>query len=515
LHGRWDNKDQITGFKKMAAPTLLAIDQGTTSSRVMLFAENGTILGNAQKELPQHYPQPGWVEQNPEYIWNDTLSLCKQIFFTIPQATYCVAIGITNQRETTLIWDRTTGKPIYNAIVWQDRRTADFCATLKDKGHEKTVTAKTGLLIDPYFSCTKIKWILDNVSDARKRAERGELAFGTVDTFLLWRLTGGKAHATDATNASRTGLFNIVTQEWDKDLLDLYDIPASLLPEVKDNVALFGRTDPQVFGSTIPIGGMAGDQQAALIGQTCFTPGMMKSTYGTGCFALMHMGDEMRLSKNRLLTTPAYRFKGKTAYAMEGSIFTAGSAVQWLRDNLGVINSAAESEALAQSVPDNREVYFIPAFTGLGAPHWQPDAKAMIVGLGRDSTKAHIVRAALEAQAYQTLDLLHAMQADSGIVPAVLRVDGGLVANEFVCQFLSDILQIPIERPVISEATALGAAYLAGLHAYVYDGTEALEKHWQCLKRYEPQMSVGERDQLVGEWRLHLARLLSASSSGT
>ncbi len=487
----------------MTRPTLLAIDQGTTSSRAILFSHDGKIIATGQKELKQHYPQKSWVEQDAEDIWADTLAACRQVM-EHPEAANCAAIGITNQRETTIIWDRETGKPIYNAIVWQDRRTADFCTTIKP--HEKTITEKTGLLVDPYFSCTKIKWLLDNVPGARVAANEGRLAFGTVDCFLLWRLTEGRVHATDATNASRTGIFNIVTHDWDDELLELYNIPRSLLPEVKDNVAHYG--DTTLFGRAIPIGGMAGDQHAALIGQACFEPGMMKSTYGTGCFALLNIGDKFQASKNRLLTTIAYRFDGKTSYALEGSIFIAGAAVQWLRDNLGVIKAAPESEALALSVPDNNGVYFVPAFTGLGAPHWQPKARAAIMGLTRESTKAHIVRAALEAQGYQTLDLLRAMEADSGIMPKTLRADGGLVANGFVCQFLADMLQARIELPHVTETTALGAAYLAGLYAGIYNNLQGIRDSWACATRYDPRMEKTERDGLYDGWNRNLAVFL-------
>lgn len=491
----------------MSNPTLLAIDQGTTSSRAILFSSQGAILGTAQYELPQFYPHKGWVEQDPYTIWRDTLKACQTIFVDVPEARDCVAIGITNQRETTVIWDRKTGKPVYNAIVWQDRRTADTCAMLKERGLAEMITAKTGLLIDPYFSCSKIQWILDHVKDARSRAERGDLAFGTIDSYLLWHLTGGKVHATDATNASRTGLFNIITQQWDDDLLSLYDIPRSLLPDVKDNVGLFGQTDPVHFGRTLPIGGMAGDQQAALIGQGCFTSGMMKSTYGTGCFALLNIGETFRTSQHNLLTTVGYRLDGQTSYAIEGSIFTAGSVVKWLRDQLGVIAKASDSEALALSVPDSNGVYFVPAFTGLGAPHWQPDARAMIHGLTPDSSKAHIVRAALEAQAYQTRDLLGAMQADSGVTPSALRVDGGLVSNKFVCQFLADMLQTPIELPKVTETTALGAAYLAGLHVGVYQGLDDIASQWQAHKTYQPQMARSDADALYQGWVQTLKRV--------
>lgn len=493
----------------MAERTILAIDQGTTSSRAILFSKDGQILGFEQKELRQHYPQKAWVEQDPEDIWNDTLAVCLEVFENAPQAEDCAVIGITNQRETTILWDRKTGRAIYNAIVWQDRRTADFCRALKERGLDNAITEKTGLLVDPYFSCTKIAWILDNVDGARQKAESGELAFGTIDCFLLWRLTGGKTHATDATNASRTGLFNIVTQEWDEELLSLYNVPRSLLPQVKDNVADFGTTDPTLFGRAIPIGGMAGDQHAALIGQCCFEPGMMKSTYGTGCFALMNIGDTFRTSKNRLLTTPAYRINGKTTYAIEGSIFVAGAAVQWLRDNLGVISTAAESESLAESVSDNNGIYFVPAFTGLGAPHWKTDARAMISGLTRDSTKAHIVRAALESQAYQSLDLLQAMESDTGLFPQVLRVDGGLVANGFVCRFLADMLQANIELPDITETTALGAAYLAGLYSGIYKDLQHISQNWHCAKRYEPTMESARQKALYGEWKHNLSFFLT------
>lgn len=492
----------------MAESTLLAIDQGTTSSRAILFSAAGKILKTSQKELKLIYPVKGWVEQDPEDIWRDVVSVCRDVMQDVKN---CAAIGITNQRETTILWDRTTGNPVYNAIVWQDRRTADFCAQLKEQNHEKMITEKTGLLIDPYFSCTKIKWILDNVEGVRQKAEKGDLAFGTVDSFLLWRLTGGKMHATDATNASRTGLFNIRTQEWDKELLALYNVPHSLLPEVKDNVADFGVTDSTLFGQALPIGGMAGDQHAALIGQACFDQGMMKSTYGTGCFSLMNIGENFRVSKNKLLTTMAYRFKGQANYAVEGSIFTAGAAIQWLRDNLGVISKSSDSEKLALSVADNNGVYFVPAFTGLGAPHWRPEACAAITGLTRESSKAHIVRAALEAQAYQMLDLLQAMQADTGLYPECLRVDGGLVTNEFVCQFLADMLQVPVEVPAVTETTALGAAYLAGLSAGVYSDFNDLSKQWQRAKLYTPKMTITQRDGLYNSWNKALESVIAGS----
>jgi len=486
--------------------TLLAIDQGTTSSRAILFSKDGDILSTRQKELTLHYPQKGWVEQDAEDIWADTLWACKEIIEQESAAKNIAAIGITNQRETTVLWDRKTGEPLYNAIVWQDRRTADYCEELKSQGHEETVRQKTGLLLDPYFSATKIKWILDHVDGARERAEKGEIAFGTIDSFLLWRLTNGEVHATDVTNASRTMIYNIVDQKWDDDLLKIFDIPKNLLPEVFDNCHNYGQT--KIAGNEYIIGGIAGDQQAAMIGQACFEKGMVKSTYGTGCFALMNIGHEFKASDNRLLTTIAYRFDGKITYAMEGAIFVAGAAVQWLRDNLGFFEDAAESELLATSVPDNNEVYFVPAFTGLGAPYWDPKARAAITGLSRESTKAHITRAALEAQAYQTQDLIGAFESDSGYSIDILRVDGGLVSNKFVCQFLADVLDCPIDVPKITETTALGAAYLAGLQAGVYTGLGDITQAWQCNKNYQPQISEEERNKLLQSWSREVKRVM-------
>jgi glycerol kinase len=449
--------------------TLLAIDQGTTSSRAILFSHAGRIIGVRQRELKLVLPQPGWVEQNPEDIWNDTLWAVQGLAQDFRKEFSALAgIGITNQRETTILWDRKSGKPIYNAIVWQDRRTADLCAALKAKGHEATIARKTGLLLDPYFSATKIAWILDNVEGAREKAVRGDLAFGTVDTFLLWRLTGGKVHATDATNASRTMLYNIVEQKWDSELLALFDIPAAILPDVKDTVCDFGQTDAALLGKSFTVGGMAGDQQAALFGQACFEKGMVKSTYGTGCFALMNIGRDFKLSQNKLLTTIAYRLNGEATYAIEGAIFVAGAAIQWLRDGLHLFAHASESEGIATSVPDSGGVYFVPAFTGLGAPHWRPDARGIITGLTRGTTSSHIVRAALEAQAYQTRDLMAAFAADGGFDSNIIRADGGLMANHFLCQFLADMLDRPIEIPAVSETTALGAAMMAGLQVGVY-----------------------------------------------
>lgn len=491
-------------------PYILSIDQGTTSSRAILFTKAGEIVDVKQKELTLHYPQKGWVEQDPEDIWADTLWACQEILKDNPDADKNIAsIGITNQRETTILWNRETGKPIYNAIVWQDRRTAEFCEQLKKAHYGDYVTDKTGLLLDPYFSGTKIAWILKNVSGARKLAEGGKLAFGTVDTFLLWRLTGGKVHATDATNAARTMLFDIKKQKWDKKLLNIMDIPESLLPEVRDNCSNFGVTQNDLLGRVIPIGGIAGDQHAAVIGQACFDPGMVKSTYGTGCFALMNIGPKFKKSKNKLLTTTAYRFNGETTYAIEGAIFVAGAAMQWLRDELEFFDDAAKSEALATSVDDNGSVYFVPAFTGLGAPHWKPDARGMIMGLGRETTKAHITRAALEAQAYQTLDLMAAFVKDGGHDPAIIRADGGLVRNEFMCQFLSDMLDRPIEIPKTEETTALGAAYLAGLQAGLYDGLDDIAESWQVNRRYDPQMDAATRKTLYTGWRDAVGMILN------
>lgn len=490
---------------------LLSIDQGTTSSRAILFSTEGQILAIRQKELTLHYPHNGWVEQNPRDIWNDTLWACRAVVDD-QHATKIAAIGITNQRETTILWDRTTGEPVYNAIVWQDRRTADLCAALKKQGHEATVTDKTGLLLDPYFSATKIAWLLDHVEGARVKAERGDLAFGTIDCFLLWKLTGGKVHATDATNASRTMLFNIRTQQWDDELLALFNIPRAVLPEVRDNVAAFGETDPSLLGQSIAIGGMAGDQQAALIGQACFSKGMVKSTYGTGCFALMNSGETFHASRHRLLTTQAYRLQGRSTYAIEGSIFVAGAAVQWLRDGIHLFKQADESEALATSVPHTNGVYFVPAFTGLGAPYWNPHARGAIMGLTRESTAAHITRAALEAQAYQTLDLMDAMKADTGTMPDVIRADGGLVANRFVCQFIADMLDRPVDIPVVTETTALGAAFLAGLQAGLYQDLDDIADRWQLAQRYNADMPPEHRASLYKGWKSAIGSVVGHAS---
>jgi len=479
---------------------ILSIDQGTTSSRAIVFDKDANVISIAQKEFPQLFPKDGWVEHDSEAIWETTLASANA---AIAQAsTNGVSIqclGITNQRETTIVWDRETGKPVYNAIVWQDRRTQEFCKTLRERNLEESIQAKTGLLIDPYFSCTKLAWILDNIDGVRQKADQGKLAFGTVDCFLIWRLTGGESHATDATNASRTGLFNIHTQSWDEDLLKLYNIPASLLPEVKDSAAEFGVTLKPLLGEAIPILGVAGDQQAAAIGQCCFEPGAIKSTYGTGCFVLMNTGEKAFVSKNRLLTTVAYRIAGKPTYAIEGSIFVAGAAIQWLRDGLGIIKSAAETTQMAKGLEDNRGVYFVPALTGLGAPYWQPDARGAIFGLTRDTGPAELVRAALESVCYQTADLFSAMASD-GVKPSSIRVDGGMTANDWMTQFLADILDLPVERPDVLETTALGAAYLAGFQAGIYDNLEELSSQWRCEKRFEANMDKQTRKDLLAGW---------------
>ena len=482
---------------------IIAIDQGTTSSRAILFSHDSNILDVKQKELTLTYPQKGWVEQDAGEIWNDTKSALESV--AKDKTDNIATIGITNQRETTIIWDKKTGEPVYNAIVWQDRRTANYCAQLKEQNLEEKITAKTGLLLDPYFSATKIKWMLDNVEGARNRAANGELLFGTVDCFLLWKLTNGAVHATDATNAGRTMIYNIVEGKWDEELLALFDIPAAMLPNVHDNCHDFGTTT--IHGVDIPITGMAGDQHAAMIGQACFEKGMVKSTYGTGCFALMNAGDNFKPSKNKLLTTIAYQINGKTTYATEGAIFVAGAAIQWLRDNLGFFKDAKESEALAQSVEDNNDVYFIPAFTGLGAPYWNPHARAAITGLSRESTKAHITRAALEAQAFQTHDLVGAFENDTGFNIQTLRVDGGLVNNAFVCQFLADILNCTIEVPEITETTALGVAYLAGLQVGIYSDLNDIASAWKISKSYTPTMDNEERQRLLNAWTHEIKRV--------
>jgi glycerol kinase len=491
---------------------IMALDQGTTSSRTILFDQNYQIVEQTQQEFAQHFPADGWVEHDPMDIWNTTLATAKQALINAGvSARDIAAIGITNQRETTVVWDRQTGQPIYNAIVWQDRRTAALCNQLKDQNLEAIVSEKTGLLLDPYFSATKVAWILDNVDGARARADRGELAFGTVDSWLLWNLTGGQ-HATDATNASRTMLFNIHSGDWDDDLLALFNVPRSLLPAVKDSAADFGTTS--LLGEPINIYGVAGDQQAATLGQACFDVGMMKSTYGTGCFALLNTGDTAVTSTNRLLTTIAYQLDGKPTYALEGSIFIAGAAVQWLRDGLGIIESASQSGQLAGDADPSQAVYMVPAFTGLGAPWWDADARGALLGLTRGTGPAEIAKAALESVCYQTLDLLNAMRADwaqgaSQQTDTVLRVDGGMVASNWTMQCLADILQAPVDRPVIAETTALGAAWLAGSRADVWPDQAGFAASWQLDSNFAPQMPAEQRDLKVAGWNKAVRRVLT------
>ncbi|MEN9409158.1 MAG: glycerol kinase [Pseudomonadota bacterium] len=481
---------------------ILAIDQGTTSSRAILFDAALKVRAIAQEEFPQHYPASGWVEHDPSDLWSTVAGTARAAIEKAGiSADSIAAIGITNQRETTLIWDRATGEPIHRAIVWQDRRTADICAALKAAGHEPMITARTGLLLDPYFSGTKIKWLLDHVPGARARAARGELAFGTVDTFLIWKLTGGKVHATDATNAARTLIYNIAKGEWDADICALLDIPLSLLPEVKDCAADYGTTRPDLFGRAIPILGVAGDQQAATVGQACFAPGMMKSTYGTGCFALLNTGTDMVPSKNRLLTTIAYRLDGQTTYALEGSIFIAGAVVQWLRDGLKIIREAKETQPLADAADPSQDVVLVPAFTGLGAPYWRPDCRGAVYGLTRNSGPAELAKAALESVGYQTRDLLEAMRSDWGAAAdGILRVDGGMTASDWAMQFLSDILGAPVDRPVVTETTALGAAYLAGLKAGLCPPPAEFQKSWALERRFTPAMDDRTRNAKYARW---------------
>ena len=479
---------------------ILSIDQGTTSSRAMLFDENGHARFTAQKEFAQHFPRDGWVEHNPEEIWSTTLTVVREALAKAETDSCAIAaIGITNQRETTVVWDRSSGEPIYNAIVWQDRRTSAYCESLRKQGMESMVTSKTGLLLYPYFSGTKVNWILENVEGARARAEKGELAFGTIDCFLIWRLTAGKVHATDATNASRTLMFDIHQQNWDTELLEMLSVPASLLPEVLDCADDYGTTSKALLGVEIPIAGVAGDQQAALIGQACFEPGMIKSTYGTGCFMILNTGEQALVSNNKLLTTIGYRLNGKTSYALEGSIFIAGAAVQWLRDGIGIIDTAQETESLAASLDSNNGVYLVPAFTGLGAPHWDPDARGAIFGITRDTGVAELVRATLESVCYQTFDLLEAKRRD-GLKPTRLRVDGGMVQNNWLCQFLADTLDIVVERPQVTETTALGAAYLAGLQIGLFESLADISTRWRAEREFAAEMEPSRRNLLLADW---------------
>ena len=480
---------------------IMAIDQGTTSSRAILFKPDGSILTIEQQEFSQIYPHQGWVEHDPEEIWQTTLEVTQAAVKKAQSLQLKVlTIGITNQRETTVVWDKQTGKPVYNAIVWQDRRTTDFCQSLKQQQKEATVSEKTGLLLDPYFSASKINWILNHIPNGKQRAESGELAFGTIDSFLIWRLTQGRSHYTDITNASRTSLFNIHAQQWDEDLLTLFDVPKAMLPHVLECTDEFGYTAPELYGSAIPIQGVAGDQQAATVGQCCFSQGDIKSTYGTGCFVLVNTGDHALASQNKLLTTIAYKINGETHYALEGSIFIAGAAVQWLRDGLGLIQSAKETSELALSLAYDHGVYMVPAFVGLGAPYWSPQTRGAIYGLTRGTETAHFARAALEAVCFQTHDLLQAMQKD-GVNPASLNVDGGMIANDWLCQYLTDILSVQVNRPVVKETTALGAAYLAGLQHGIYQSLAELKNKHQLESTFTPNMDLALQQTLLAGWR--------------
>lgn len=486
---------------------LLAIDQGTTSSRAIVFDGTGAAVGSAQQEFRQYFPRDGWVEHDPLEIRDSVITVCRQALEKAGiHARQLAGVGITNQRETTIIWDRRTGRPVYPAIVWQDRRTAAACTRLRAAGHEPLLTERTGLLMDPYFSATKIAWILDHVDTVRQRAEQGELAFGTVDSWLLWHLTGGQCHYTDATNASRTALFNIHTQAWDEKLLELFRVPRSLLPEVLDSAADFGRTEAQWLGAEVPVAGILGDQQAALVGQACFAPGMAKSTYGTGCFLMLNTGDQALQSRNRLLTTVAYRLNGRPVYAMEGSIFVAGAAMQWLRDGLGLIRHAGESLAHARSVGADNPVYLVPAFTGLGAPYWDPDARGAILGLTRDTGIAEIVTAGLQSVCYQSRDLVQAIRNDGASLES-LRVDGGMAVNDWLMQFLADILDVTVDRSATTESSALGVAFMAGLHTGVFAGLDDIARHWCSGHRFQPAMQPAQRESLYAGWQDAVARI--------
>ncbi len=494
----------------MTRPCILTIDQGTTSSRAIAFDADGKSIATTQAEFRQLFPQPGWVEHDPEEIWSTTVKVGRALLDRVEaDGWHVLGMGIANQRETTIVWERASGRAVYNAIVWQDRRTADRCETLRKRGLDAQVGARTGLLLDPYFSATKIAWILDHVDDGRARARRGELLFGTVDCYLLWRLTGGRVHATDATNASRTMLFNIHDQQWDDELLRWLDIPAAILPTIEDCAHDFGNSDPDILGRALPICAMAGDQQAAAIGQACFEPGMLKSTYGTGCFALLNTGDKPIQSRNRLLATVAYRLGGQPRFALEGSIFVAGAAVQWLRDGLHVIGAAGETERLARSLKDNHGVYLVPAFTGLGAPWWDPLARGAIFGLVRDTGIAHLARAALESVCYQTHDLLRAMAADAGADPVALRVDGGMAANDWMLQMLADVCKVPVERPDTVETTALGVAFLAGLQLGMFTSLDDVATRWHRDAVFSPALDDVTRARMLRGWHAAVARTRS------
>lgn len=494
----------------MSKQYVLALDQGTTSSRAILFAKDSSIVAVAQKEFTQIFPKPGWVEHNAEEIWATQIGVIAEVLAKASiSASDISAIGITNQRETTVVWDKNTGKPVYNAIVWQSRQTAEICEELKAKGLESMFRYKTGLVVDAYFSGTKVKWILDNVEGARAKAEAGDLLFGTIDTWLIWKLSGGKIHITDYSNASRTLMFNIRELKWDEEILKELNVPAAMLPEVRQSSEVYGYTDPSVlFGGSVPIAGAAGDQQAALFGQTCFKPGMAKNTYGTGCFMLMNTGNEVYESKHGLLTTIAWGINGRVEYALEGSIFVAGSAVQWLRDGLRLIDSAPDSEYYAKKVEDADGVYVVPAFVGLGAPYWDMKARGAIFGLTRGTDKSHIVRATLDSMAYQTKDVLSAMEGDSGIKLQALKVDGGAVANNILMQFQADVLDVPVDRPQVIETTALGAAYLAGLAVGVWNSQEDLLNNWKLDRRFEPEMPREVVSKLYSGWQKAVKRTL-------
>lgn len=480
---------------------ILSLDQGTTSSRAIVFDKNGSIISVAQKEFTQIFPQPGWVEHDPEEIWSTQLGVAAEAITKAGLTAEDIhAIGITNQRETTIVWDRNTGKPVYNAIVWQDRRTADFCDELKKKNLHILIQQRTGLVVDAYFSASKVKWILDNVEGARERAEKGKLCFGTVDSWLLWNLTKGQVHATDVSNASRTMLMNLQTLQWDGELEKIFDIPGSMLPQIRSSSEVYGTTQNILTAKNIPIAGIAGDQQSALFGQLCTQPGMVKNTYGTGCFMLMNTGEKAVISKNNLLTTVAWKINGKTEYALEGSVFIAGAVVQWLRDGLGIIRASTDVEKLAAKVKDSEGVYVVPAFTGLGAPYWNQHARGTIVGITRGTTAAHIAKAALDSIAYQTADVLRAMEADSGIEIKELRVDGGATVNNLLMQFQSDLLNTAVVRPRITETTALGAAYLAGLATGFWNSVDELQEQWQIEKKFVPDMDEEKRMSLISGW---------------
>lgn len=495
-------------------PFILAIDQGTTNSRAMVFTQAGEVKGQHQIEFKQYYPQAGWVEHNPDELWQTTLNCCREVIAKASlRAKDIMTIGISNQRETTILWDKTTGQPIYPAIVWQDRRTAEYCRRLATQSNvSEMIVQKTGLLLDPYFSASKIVWLLEHVPDAREKAINGELAFGTVDSFLLWRLTAGKRHATDATNASRTLLFNIYTQQWDPELLELFQIPAVILPEVLDSNAHFGKTDKTLWGCAIPITGIAGDQQAATVGQACFDSGMVKCTYGTGGFLLLNSGNRVIHSRNRLLSTVAYRINGQVTYGLEGSFFIAGAAVKWLRDQLHLIADANETQTMARHIEETGGVYLVPAFTGLGAPYWEPDARGALLGLTRDTGVDHIVRAALEAVCYQTRDLILAMLEDYQGKLGAIRVDGGMVANHWLLQFLSDMINVVVERPQCIETSALGVAYLAGLGVGIYGSVDEIRQLWTCNQRFTPNMDEGKREVLYCGWLDAVKRVLGRST---